>query len=263
MNDWVELADGVFYHRFEPWHVNVGLVVGATTAMVIDTRASPGQGRELRESVERMTRRPLIVVNTHAHLDHCLGNRAFSDLRQLAHPAAVRKLANDGPSMLSALSAVPGTTPEELGNGSVVVPSDPVDRDRLIDLGGCTVALQHHGRGHTDGDLVVEVTDARVAFTGDLVRQDALPWFEDSFPMEWPTTLDHMLLRLPFGPPASSILDPATESRPGARGDEMSPSPCGEHVFTEPVRLGGSGYFSSAKTVLATWMADMALGQPA
>nr|MDQ4008750.1 MBL fold metallo-hydrolase [Actinomycetota bacterium] len=62
---------------------------------------------------------------------------------------------------------------------------------RTIDLGDRYVELFHPGRGHTDGDLLVRVPDADVVFAGDLVEESAPPMYgEDSFPLEWPGTLD-------------------------------------------------------------------------
>ena len=58
-----------------------------------------------------------------------------------------------------------------------------------IDLGGRTVLLRHLGRGHTDGDVIVEVPDAAVTFAGDLIRESGDLWFADAYPLDWPTTL--------------------------------------------------------------------------
>lgn len=52
---------------------NVGcyLLIGETKAMLIDTAYGDG---DLRAFVENLTDKPLIVVNTHGHLDHSGGN---------------------------------------------------------------------------------------------------------------------------------------------------------------------------------------------
>jgi glyoxylase-like metal-dependent hydrolase (beta-lactamase superfamily II) len=77
------------------------------------------------------------------------------------------------------------------------VPLDPPDRlvprAATLDLGGRHVELRHLGRGHTDNDLVVQVPGSSVLFAGDLVEQGAPPTFEDSFPLEWPATLGHLV----------------------------------------------------------------------
>ena len=60
-----------------------------------------------------------------------------------------------------------------------------------VDLGDRAVELIHPGRGHTAGDLVVRVPDADVMLGGDLIEESDPPFIgDDSWPMEWPTTLD-------------------------------------------------------------------------
>ena len=57
------------------------LIVGSERAALIDT----GTGMEgLREAVEEITKLPVSVYNTHAHLDHAAGNNEFD--RVYMHP---------------------------------------------------------------------------------------------------------------------------------------------------------------------------------
>ena len=73
---------------------------------------------------------------------------------------------------------------------------DPPDRTLTIaadvDVGGRRVELRYLGRGHTDGDIVVNVPDAGVLFAGDLLENGATPWFGDGYPMDWPATVERM-----------------------------------------------------------------------
>jgi glyoxylase-like metal-dependent hydrolase (beta-lactamase superfamily II) len=63
-----------------------------------------------------------------------------------------------------------------------------------LDLGDRAVELIHPGRGHTAGDLVVRVPDADVLVGGDLVEESDPPFIgDDSWPLEWPLTLDLVL----------------------------------------------------------------------
>ena len=63
-----------------------------------------------------------------------------------------------------------------------------------LDLGDRVIELIHPGRGHTAGDLVVRVPDADVMVGGDLVEESDKPFIgDDSFPLEWPLTLDLVL----------------------------------------------------------------------
>jgi glyoxylase-like metal-dependent hydrolase (beta-lactamase superfamily II) len=81
-----------------------------------------------------------------------------------------------------------------------ITPPNKTFRDSVnLELGGREVQLNHFGRGHTDNDIVVVVPDVHVIFAGDLVEQGGPPSFEDSYPMDWPGTLER-LLEVALGP---------------------------------------------------------------
>ena len=65
---------------------------------------------------------------------------------------------------------------------------------QVLDLGGRRVELTYLGRGHTDNDIVVTAAQTAVIFAGDLVEEGAPPpSFEDSYPLDWPSTVEAML----------------------------------------------------------------------
>jgi glyoxylase-like metal-dependent hydrolase (beta-lactamase superfamily II) len=74
---WREVADRVFVRRYSDFNVTIGLIVGEHDSLVVDTRGSERQGRELMDEIRWITRTPLRVVNTHHHFDHSFGNRVF------------------------------------------------------------------------------------------------------------------------------------------------------------------------------------------
>jgi glyoxylase-like metal-dependent hydrolase (beta-lactamase superfamily II) len=59
-----------------------------------------------------------------------------------------------------------------------------VIKDKAHDL-----HVEFHGRAHTAGDVVVFCPQKRVVATGDMI-QGALPYMADSYPAEWPKTMD-------------------------------------------------------------------------
>jgi glyoxylase-like metal-dependent hydrolase (beta-lactamase superfamily II) len=71
---WRELDDGVYVRSYAEQVLNVGLVVGEAGCLVVDTRSSHVQGAELAAAVRGLTSLPWVIVNTHAHWDHCFGN---------------------------------------------------------------------------------------------------------------------------------------------------------------------------------------------
>lgn len=63
---------------------NAYLVEGSAHDLLVDT--GMGIGR-LREAVGALSRKPLVVFTTHAHVDHMGGHREFRDCGILVHPA--------------------------------------------------------------------------------------------------------------------------------------------------------------------------------
>jgi glyoxylase-like metal-dependent hydrolase (beta-lactamase superfamily II) len=169
-----EVADRVWVARYEAYDVNVTVVEGEAGLVVVDTHGSVEEGRSVLADLRRLSERPLVtIVNTHAHFDHTFGNPAFLEegpVPVLAHESA----AADSPEDVRADTTFSSVT--------------------SIDLGDRAVELVHPGRGHTGGDLVVRVGDADVLLAGDLVEESGHPAYgEDSFPLEWPWSLDLVL----------------------------------------------------------------------
>lgn len=201
----IEVADRVFVARYPQWDVNVGLILGRDGAIVVDTRASTGQGNEVLRDVRALARDITVthVVNTHVHFDHTFGNGAFSATVH-AHGNVARAMLDHAERIKDAFRADPGDG-RELGYtaGDVIdVLGTPVRgpdctfaHSATIDLGDRAVTLSWAGRGHTDGDIAVLVADAETMFLGDLVEESAQPSFgPDCWPLEWADTLTAHLL---------------------------------------------------------------------
>jgi len=171
----------------EPDAVNLGLVVGTDAALLVDTGSSPEHGRAVRASVAYVTDRPLVgAVVTHWHYDHAFGLAAFDDLSTIGHESLLERL---GSPEATTEAARLGLDPAELAgpNRLIVVAT-------AVDLGGRRVEIAHLGRGHTDGDLVVVVSDADLVFAGDLIESAGPPSFgPDAVPNEWAGTLDGLI----------------------------------------------------------------------
>lgn len=207
----MEIGDGVFLGRYPQWDVGVGLVVGTERALVVDTRASEAQGREVVEDLAAMGLRvPVtVVVSTHVHFDHTFGNRAFADATIHAHQRVADTFEADAERLQALVRAETDVGPDEsysaqdLADVLATVPRGPdvtFATTARLDLGGRTAHLAYAGRGHTDGDVRIWVPDAGVVFLGDLVEESADPSLgPDSFPLEWAPTLDAHLTGIPAG----------------------------------------------------------------
>jgi glyoxylase-like metal-dependent hydrolase (beta-lactamase superfamily II) len=200
----VEVADRCWVARYEFLDVNVGLVGGERGLLVVDTHCSEVEARRVVEHIRDLGVGEVVaVVNTHQHFDHTFGNvvltEAYDGPPIHAHEDAAAGLVESGP-LLQQEAAADGSDPRnaDIAATRITMPTQTFSSARAVDLGGRQVELIHPGRGHTGGDAVVRVADADVLFAGDLVEEspmrNGVPGYgDDSFPMDWPATLDLLI----------------------------------------------------------------------
>jgi len=189
MSDWVEIGDRVFVRRYAFFDQNIGVVLGGDEALVIDTRSTHVQAREILADLRELTRAPVtVVVDTHGHFDHAYGNHVFRPATIWGHERCVAFMARTGEARRQTIAA----EEPDLADDLLEVVIDPPDRtfatEVTIEVGGRPVELRYLGRGHTDHDIVISVPSARVVFAGDLIENGAVPSFGDSYPLDWPAT---------------------------------------------------------------------------
>jgi glyoxylase-like metal-dependent hydrolase (beta-lactamase superfamily II) len=195
----VELAREIYLLRYPVLDVNVTLVVGDGEALLVDTLSTDAQARELALAARAVTGHPWTLVNTHHHFDHCFGNAVLATGGRpvWGQEEAAALLAERAAQLQREWYAEWVPTHPELAAGlasvRVVPPDHTVHRAATLRIGGRVVVLRHLGRGHTAGDLVVQVPDADLLLAGDLVEQSGPPAFGDSFPLEWPETVAGLL----------------------------------------------------------------------
>ena len=195
MSMWQEVAEGVYRRRYESLDLNVGVVIGGEGVLVIDTRASHRQAQQLLDELRTLTALPpRWVLNTHYHWDHCWGNALFPSAQIWGHERCRASLMEDGES---ARQGVLGWMPEEhhtdINEVVITAPDHTFGIRHAIDLGGRIVEFRHLGLGHTDSDVVVHISDSGTVFAGDLIEEGAPPSFSDSYPLDWPETLDGLV----------------------------------------------------------------------
>ena len=190
---WHEVAAGCYVRRYESFDLSCGAIVGGEGVLVVDTRESLVRGQELAAAVRELSALPIrAVVNTHVHFDHTFGNGAFPDTPIVAHESVPIALPADEEWHKTRYAADPDNPlSEEILATEVVAPTETFSSVWTADLGDRFVELAYPGRGHTDGDIVVRVPEVDVVYAGDLVESSAPPTYgPDSFPLDWPSTLD-------------------------------------------------------------------------
>jgi glyoxylase-like metal-dependent hydrolase (beta-lactamase superfamily II) len=192
--DWLEVGDRVFTRRYAFCDQQIGVVLGRGSVLVVDTRSTHRQAREILDDLRLLTPDPVrVVVNTHWHHDHAFGNRVFRPATIWGHERCPERLLTTAAAAREELAA---TKPNLAADVAEIV-IDPPDRTfaeaTTIEVGGRAVKLRYQGRSHTDADIVVVVPDAGVLFAGDLLEEGATPYFGDGYPIDWPATVERLL----------------------------------------------------------------------
>lgn len=248
---WQQVADGVHVWRYPVLDVNVTAVSGGDATLVVDTLSTPAQAHRLRHALAELEPRRLVLVNTHAHFDHCFGNAtlAGADTEIWAHDATRRRLAErPGRVVAEAAARHAGDDPElaDLATVTLLAPNRTVHEHAVLDLGGRRVQLRYAGRGHSDGDLAVRVPDAGVLVLGDLLEVDAPPQFGDAYPVSWPATLGRLLddATGPVVPGHGGVVDVGYARRQRDELAELADRIAAGHAAGAPVeRVAAAGPF--------------------
>ncbi len=146
-----DIGDGI-WHIYEPGKVFSSLIIGQTSALLIDTGYGFGH---LARFVRSLTDLPLTVVNTHGHFDHVGGNFQFDQVwmapaeraiyemhMREVRPITVKNFAAADEKI--ATRVPPGETAEARDatvSGAVRVPSNKTAEARGATVSGATRVL--------------------------------------------------------------------------------------------------------------------------
>lgn len=160
------------YHIADPLGVFITLVVGEEKALLLDT----GYGLDnLLETVAQITNLPLIVVNSHGHIDHILGNRFFDEV--YLHPndnqVYQHHTAQDRRQDIVRLQSVrPEIFPENFSTDAYLADYKtkilPIYEGDVFDLGGVKLTVIH-APGHTSGGIALLNDRDRLLLAGDAI----------------------------------------------------------------------------------------------
>ncbi|UUX57881.1 MBL fold metallo-hydrolase [Glutamicibacter halophytocola] len=198
---WIEAGNGVFQRRYDPLDVSIGLVLGPSGAVVIDTRNNPAEALAVIEDVAEGFSLPIMAaINTHAHYDHSFGNQVFKaeGIPIYGHHLIARHYANYEKPHLDKVKNHPGTEPDKSWQEVVLTPPTvPVQAPTTICPGGREIELLPLAPGHTDTDLAVRIPDAGIWFLGDIIEESGPPMFgSGAHPLGWPQVLESLLERI-------------------------------------------------------------------
>jgi len=168
--------------------VNTGFIVAPQGLIVIDSGPSLRYGQQMRQAMIRVSAKPpVLVINTHHHPDHFLGNQAFAGIPIGALPGTQQGIAGEGNAFAENLYRMSG---DWMKGTEVLAPN------RLLAAGSQEIA----GRrlrlialdGHTGADLAVYDEASGVLFAGDIVFNGRAPTTPHAELAHWLAALDRL-----------------------------------------------------------------------
>ncbi|MEU6505122.1 MBL fold metallo-hydrolase [Streptomyces sp. NPDC046942] len=195
---WERLAAGVGRCRLPGWDCTVGLVLGESTALMVDAGSSLAEGARLRGWAEELAGgRVTHLALTHPHFDHVFGAPAFAGTEIYAAVGVDAVFTHEREELrLDAIRNGLDVREADEAADALVPPGHQVSGEWTLDLGtGRQALLANVGPGHTAHDLAVLVPgDREVVFCGDLVEESGEPQAgPDAVPSRWPDALDRLL----------------------------------------------------------------------
>ena len=177
-----ELAEGVYsYEQLrsagEEWFTTVSMfVITSEGVLVADGQGSVEETQRLVDTIADMTEQPIThVVIASDHGDHTAGNVAFpGDASFIAHPTSKEVLQAAADRWDPASNAPP-----------VVIPTELVEDEATLQMGGREIQILFKGRAHTGGDLVVYLPEERILFMSEAYLHRVFPAMRTAFPTEW------------------------------------------------------------------------------
>ncbi len=156
---------------------NTGIVVTKEGVVVFDSGGSKQVGELLVEKIKGLTNKPVVAVfNSHVHGDHWLGNaairKAYPDVHIYAHERAIERLKSGEAEQW--LDIFMRATDNAIDGTDLVLPDKSLKGGETIKIAGRTYKTHHTGHAHTDSDLMVEYTDGKTLFAGDVVIYGAM-----------------------------------------------------------------------------------------
>jgi glyoxylase-like metal-dependent hydrolase (beta-lactamase superfamily II) len=186
---WVEIGDRFFVRRYAFYDQNIGVVISGDEALVIDTRSTYPQAREIQEHLRELGPvRVTVVVDTHGHFDHAYGNALFRPAPIWGQAGCVPFMRRTGNRRKAEIAREEPDLAPHLDEIAIDPPDRTFTDHATIDLVGREVELHYLGRGHTDHDAVITVPGTDVVWAGDLLEGGAVPSFGDAYPLDWPAT---------------------------------------------------------------------------
>jgi len=157
------------------YRMNLLFVVGKDAVAVVDTGYTEAMAEEMLAHIKRITNVPVkYAINSNSQPHRFMGNPAFkrAGVTIIAHEKSADRMDKQAGNFATGIENI-----LELKPGTVKLPAPPdkiIKGDTELDLGGLTIKLWDFGAAHTPTQLVVEVKQDKLVYTGDILYSGRL-----------------------------------------------------------------------------------------
>lgn len=154
---------------------------GRDGVAIVDSRFTPLYAAEMMTEVRRISNAPVtMLLNTHCHPDHILGNQSIPTERIVAHEKTRDILLERGPVMVEMVKKNRPDLVAELGDVRIVLPTETITDGLTLRMEGLELEIEYVGRtAHTPGDLIIRIPQHGVLVVADLISNGIVPVMRD------------------------------------------------------------------------------------
>ncbi|MGZ8547532.1 MAG: MBL fold metallo-hydrolase [Sulfuricurvum sp.] len=171
--------------------VNTCYIDTKKSYVVIDSGSSYAYAHSAYQEMQKIKALPVeLVINTHVHDDHWLGNGFFAQMgvKVLGSDDFIHNASIDSPSRIQT-----HISPEAYALTVPTLPNEMIASDKILKIGNQTLELHMmKQKAHSDKDMVVFVPKLNVLFAGDLVFNDRVPSLAGGNINGWISALDEL-----------------------------------------------------------------------
>jgi len=151
---------------------NPAWIITADGVVVIDPGSSVQAGRMVMAQLHKTTTKPVThVFNTHVHGDHWLGNQAVLEAwpkaTLIGHPDMIKR-AKEGADAFW-IKLMSDMTKGYTDGTRAEIPTVEAANGQEFKIGGKTFRIHSSTDAHSKTDLMIEIVEDRILFTGDNV----------------------------------------------------------------------------------------------
>ena len=154
---------------------NPAFIVADKSVIAVDPGSSHDTGRMLMREIKKITDKPVShIFNTHVHGDHWLGNdvikSAYPEVTIIADPRMIKKAKNGEANMW--IDMLERLTDGATAGTKIAYPNKSATDSDLLKLAGLNFKIHSVGVGHSDSDIMIELAEDSLMFTGDNVAYE-------------------------------------------------------------------------------------------